>query len=336
MNRRIVLRLLSGVIGAVSAGLPYAFLHYMRAVGEFAKIDPANFFDDSPFQKLLTMIRAGNVDEIDRLILAEKIDINAVSKNGLPLLFYAIGNHPHVFEHLLNLGAKPNPRILMQLGPGRFQDASLLTAVIKRYCLSDQLPQGMIVRYVESLLQHGADPNDVSPTNGETPIFEASCAYDSPLECLEILLRNGANPNHVNNKGETVLLASHSLASSRTAPVSWAVIALYLLENGADHRMMNANGICVTDYAVIDRDNLKKELLHEDCVQQRIADYEKLLSYLRNKPDGLPFSKVEEEYPTFVQLQEKKIRSERRIRERREKYGMIPCVRQEEKEAAQP
>ena len=59
---------------------------------------------------------------------------------------------------------------------------------------------------VELLLRNGADPN-AKDNCGWTPLHEASryCACTSSLETVELLLRNGADPNAKDSDGWTPL-----------------------------------------------------------------------------------------------------------------------------------
>src|SRR3989339_280336 len=55
---------------------------------------------------------------------------------------------------------------------------------------------------VEILLKNGANPNTLS-NGGQTPLFRACCYENLPI--IEILLKYGANPNTPNSTGETPL-----------------------------------------------------------------------------------------------------------------------------------
>lgn len=87
------------------------------------------------------------------------------------------------------------------------------------------------VHHMETLLQHGLNPNYVLP--GGTSIFmlatTAAPLYGKPYDILDLLLKAGADINHKSQDGETAL---HSLTMVQDP--TYIDVAIYLLEKGAD------------------------------------------------------------------------------------------------------
>ena len=67
-------------------------------------------FEDPKVESLKNAMFAGNIDEMERLIKFEKVDINRVGTGNLTLLFLSLGidQDPRPFELLLDSGANPN------------------------------------------------------------------------------------------------------------------------------------------------------------------------------------------------------------------------------------
>ncbi|XP_014225862.2 ankyrin-1-like [Trichogramma pretiosum] len=66
---------------------------------------------------------------------------------------------------------------------------------------------------VEKFLELGQDPNHPQRETGNSPLLSASWIYVNGARTIELLLRNGANPNAVNRYGSTPL---HRLCESRS------------------------------------------------------------------------------------------------------------------------
>jgi ankyrin repeat protein len=180
----------------------------------------------------------GDSGSIVKRLLAAGVDPNQADQRGTPLQLAAEFGRYAALDALLEGGADPN-----QCRPNQ---ATALTAV-----LSQRAP----VRYVHSLLKHGADANLVGPDK-RTPL-ETACwvgtseAVDALLalgvrfgsrdqwnalywavsnnriDNIECLLRHGVDPDVIGPEGRTVLQRFIS-SEGRTRAMS------RLIEAGAD------------------------------------------------------------------------------------------------------
>ena len=99
-------------------------------------------------------------------------------------------------------------------------------------CMNPTTP----IEKIEFLLENGADPNASAESTGWTPLHMASrfSGGADSLEVIELLLKNGAYPNASANDGWTPL----HLASRNSGKNSLKVIKL-LLRNNADPNASN-------------------------------------------------------------------------------------------------
>lgn len=134
---------------------------------------------------------------------------------GKTLLHLSIYNGQYkAFKELLKLGANPN-----------VYDSLHCTSPIIQACKYDEDR----TKYVEGLIQYGANVNDVECLTGkeEQKTNRTALMYASNvgnLKLVKLLIKNGAKVNYVNKNGEFALFS----AISRNYDV-----VLYLLEQGA-------------------------------------------------------------------------------------------------------
>lgn len=100
------------------------------------------------------------------------------------------------------------------------------------------------------MLDAGAGFVDVCSTItfGQTPLLHLCASGYSTKENLELLIRRGAKVDERDEFGSTCL--HHCLAS--LVPRNWKTLRpeiLFLVQQGADPRAMNAAGLSVSDFA---------------------------------------------------------------------------------------
>jgi len=122
----------------------------------------------------------GNLKFVKECI-AKGMDINsrAPISGATPLDAAIYGGHRPIFDYLIHQGADVN-------GIG-YENGTILMAAAN---------QGN-VEMLRQLLEKNANPNLPSPTTGETPLHAATAKgfAKGTLECVELLLKAGANPN---------------------------------------------------------------------------------------------------------------------------------------------
>ncbi|XP_013399984.1 tankyrase-1 [Lingula anatina] len=132
-------------------------------------------------------------------------------------------------------------------------------------CLSGE---GKLIEY---LLNHGADPSLLTE-EGDSALYLATFGVlNTPqpdLTVLEMLIQEGCDVNHQNNKGYTSL---HRAASRGNIEM-----IEYLLQQGADVNLFSKSGVYPMDSAVnaghLDAAELLKTDLPETYVTQRVDD----------------------------------------------------------------
>lgn len=109
------------------------------------------------------------------------MDINARApiSGATPIDASIYGNHRPIFDYLLSMGADVNA-----IGYGAY------TILMSAANQGDP-------EIVKILLDHGADPDLASPVTAETPLHAAAAKgfIKGALECMELILKAGANPN---------------------------------------------------------------------------------------------------------------------------------------------
>lgn len=160
-------------------------------------------------------------EEIVKLLLANKADVNATNETGqTPLFFAATSGHVEIVDLLLQRGADPNIKgfcgpplcgAMMFRRSDTLAMAKTLVAHGARVDLADGEGRTPLHEAVRSgltdtaafLIEQGADVNAKSAA-GETPLHAA--VYYSDL--AELLLAKKADPNVRNKDGQTPLYAA--------------------------------------------------------------------------------------------------------------------------------
>lgn len=187
---------------------------------------PEDHWADARLVAFAKAICHNDLKELDSLI-ASDIDINAIGKEGMSFLKWAllVDSKP-AFRRLLERGANAELRI-----QGHNSTLHMLA-----YVRNDS-------DWLRMALKHGANANvDNDPTqqptsflnllDHRTPIYSAISTYSK--ENVVVLIDAGADINHRDVRAETPLLYA---AESRAFE-----IVHYLLEAGADYRARASNG----------------------------------------------------------------------------------------------
>lgn len=177
---KMVLHLVTACLflGTSATAIPFQF----RYVFEMQKLGgkPINaeiFFDSPSVAQLARAAAEGNTNQIVKLAAAGA-DVNAVGKNGMRPLFWAlIHENLRGFRCLIELGADPGAVV----GTSFPASQSALT-------LAASLPNS---DYLEILLKKGANPNLPASQVARAPIFSA-IDYRRTNN-IAVLLRHGAD-----------------------------------------------------------------------------------------------------------------------------------------------
>lgn len=111
--------------------------------------------------------------------MADQVKLNNKFYNALSK------GHTYKVKALLESGADPN-----HLSSGNLTDTPLSIAL----CYQDQIPENQDPDgIIKLLIEHGADVNKPSPSDGEYPIIEAMDNIDT----LKLLIDNGADVNSI-------------------------------------------------------------------------------------------------------------------------------------------
>lgn len=219
----------------------------------------AEFFEDPQVVALCEAIEADDLPEMDRLIAAGA-DVNARGAGNMtPLMWAFPDNKLPRFQKLLEHGADPNVKITSDLGvPSGFAVGDSVTT---------EAAQTHFPGYFQAVMQAGGDAN-IRNGHGRSPIQIIILAMvpDAKERC-EVALQHGADIN--------------ALAGDLTPPMAAVAtagqydLALYFLEQGADHTLCMENKVQKLIHMVVSREANVNHLLPE----QR-ADQQRLLKWL--------------------------------------------------------
>lgn len=177
---------------------------------------PVDFGTDD-LQRQLAAAIEGSDDAAVEAAIKSGADANALGRGGFRMLFWAMarGNLAG-FESLLTHGANLQ---------ADFCDVSRLPDETYRDTVLDQVIGAKDVRFLETALRNGLDPNYVrNPEDGITPIFEAVARNSIPA--IKALLAAGATIDQRDVSGVTPLIDA---AMRRNYSAAWA-----LMVSGAD------------------------------------------------------------------------------------------------------
>ena len=174
-------------------------------------------FPDEDARALAKAAGKGKVKKVEELIKSG-INVDVKGTKGATPLFWAMANYKG-FKKLLELGADPN----IVYGDGN-------TVINMAVRLKDR-------RFLEALLEHGANPNLKIASIGKwksfesTPIFHA---LSQGKDRVDLLLNYGADINAQDSFGTTPVMTAAGRAEFE--------MAQYLLEMGADYQIKNDAG----------------------------------------------------------------------------------------------
>lgn len=176
-------------------------------------------------RRLLRAAIEGDTEEMDAAV-KDGADPNASAKLGMSILTMTYACRSKLgFEHLLELGADPHHadrngmRVIHDVAGDLEDDAD----------------------WIKLILKHGGDPNIMLPKGDgtyhgpKTPIFYACFAKN-----LEIVkAAGGANLNALGTRGRNVAISSAHQGSP--------IVTKWLLENGADWKVRDDDGVSVAE-----------------------------------------------------------------------------------------
>ncbi|MDO4551169.1 MAG: hypothetical protein Q4C96_07965 [Planctomycetia bacterium] len=195
---------------------------YRNPIYEKWNWDCELFFKDSD---VLELIRAIEYDDLDTIKACVKkgVDVNAKGlMNVTPLVWALLADHK-TFRCLLELGADPNVPVEITHTEARGSDrlrapvgmnGSVLRMICEKHiCFHALMAKVSGVSHAESVppyqlrdaLAFGADPNEIYYKNASDSLLMESYKryYEHRLECIQLLLEAGADPNYKNPTGQT-------------------------------------------------------------------------------------------------------------------------------------
>lgn len=207
----IAMALLTACAGLASPGEAGNYSEYYP---EALRGAPAGAYYQNPAQIELLEAAADGAAAAMQAAVNAGADVNAVGSDGLlPLYWVMAQGSLKGTQWLLDHGADPN-RYSAMPADWRAKRQSPLSLAVRL-----EKPQ-----YLQTLLKHGGDPNQVPYDDGSTLLFYA--IVPRRLENAKLLLENGADVNHQANFGDTPLYTS--------VAGQMYDISLMLLRAGAD------------------------------------------------------------------------------------------------------
>ncbi len=199
-------------------------LNFMSNQNPMLKHSPADFYSGEALH-VAEAIRNGDYSGLSALLKQSPQVATSRGEKNFPLLAWAMGhNDPKAVKILLEAGASPNDFFMVE--EAKVSVLSLATGA--------ENPE-----FFELLLAHKADPNGLPET--EPPLFTAE--YANKFDRFERLLQSGANLNHADETGTTVVMIC-VLANDYLR-------ALELVKRGADVNVHMKNGNSIR--RIIDR-----------------------------------------------------------------------------------
>ncbi len=202
---------------------------FRQATSPTGRGHPGGFFTDPDVVALVLAVERGKLEEIDQIV-SRGIDVNTRGKEDLtPLVWAMMAKNKKAFKCLLEHGADPNVQTTKGLSPISLEAGSSPISLAAR--VEDD------TQWLEMVLQHGANPNLVNPTDEilsgkRTPIFNAIGSRN--IANLKLLIDAGADLNHQDGNGNTPMMYA--------AGHNWFDTVYRLLDEGADFRIKDKYG----------------------------------------------------------------------------------------------
>lgn len=226
-------------------------------------------FPDPQVRALAAAAAKGNISQINELV-SQGVDVNARGTQNATPVFWAMQNLAG-FTRLLELGADPN--IV-------YEDGSTILHLAVRTIDTSLL---------ETALKHGADPNIVTYSLKQTPLFSAIGA-PSGIKVMNILLDAGAEMEARNKYGNTPLITAAVLARLEQVYL--------LLTRGANYRITNRRGISMMDYIA----DYRPDMVPGSDGFQRL---EKVVGWLEERGVEIPKRRLKEKYKEMHKASQK-------------------------------
>ena len=201
------------------------------------------------YHELMNYAADENLQQMENIVKENQLQLNyADSAEGVSLLNWCIfNNKPKSFEKLLELGADPN-----------WQDtgAKFAPAVTEA---AQAIPTD---KFLTAALQHNANPNcrsrKMPGSQNQAPLQAA--VFSGELERVKLLVGKGADINYDADTSYNWLPLTDAVI------LRYLDIAKYLLENGADYRLVRFkrdNGEVVDIWGLLNgynaKDNTEKQ-----------------------------------------------------------------------------
>lgn len=205
------------LIGPLVATAALAAAPLLGSCQMYETPDPAEFrlntttatdvFGRSVLRDLARAAAAGRADEVARLVKAGA-DPNALGAEGITPLFWSFfARNAQGMKALLQAGADPNLPMHIKTKAGEWDEYLVVAAA-----------QAEAVEMLRVLLEHGADPERLSSSD------TALTAGAACLECIKLLVKQGANINRQTHVGRTVATVASAIGHHDAI--------IYLLEQG--------------------------------------------------------------------------------------------------------
>ncbi|HET7315262.1 ankyrin repeat domain-containing protein [Salinisphaera sp.] len=206
----------------------------------------------------IALVKAAGEGGVQRMqqAIAHGADVNAVGKDGMAPLIWAVGVHPNLkgFKYLLAHGANPNT--VTDLPESFNSDKAYVIEIA--YEQPDP-------RFMKALLEAGADPD--TEVGGKATLLSAASS-DDRLAQIKLLVEYGADVNHRSKLNATPLYYAVFGQKYKTA--------LFLLRSGADPTIEDKGG----DSAL---DEIKSERAREKKFADKLPGYSEFIEALKKR-----------------------------------------------------
>ncbi len=191
-----------------------------QASKKLQEMQAEDFFSSAIQVRLAEAVARGDSESMQEAI-RQGANVNQIGKQGMTPLFWALAKQSlKAVSFLLEQGADPNIKAQVHSGANGETSAMDIAALLEDSS------------YLEALLKHEGNPNTAVGISGRTVIYQA--ALHRRLNNIALLLKHGADIDHQNISGSTVLMDAVSGNSYQ--------VALFLLRAGADPKIKDRWG----------------------------------------------------------------------------------------------